>query len=85
MASFKKIPIVQVTKFDKTKIFDYIYDKYTFTPINKEVIENAFTEKAMLSQLSGTTDDGIEQLEMSKDFLNNLITKYSFYLDDYVE
>lgn len=82
MASFKKIPIVQVTNFDKSKIYDYIHDKYTFVPINKEVIENALSERLMLDQLSPTTEDSEIQLEQSKEFLSTLIKKYHFYLED---
>lgn len=82
MASFKKIPIVQITKFDKTKMFEYIQDKYTFTPINKDVIINAVSERLMLDQLTGVNEDAYSQLEQSKEFLTKLINKYSFYLDD---
>lgn len=82
MASFKKIPIVQITKFDKTKMFEYIQDKYTFTPINKDVIINAVSERLMLDQLTGINEDAYSQLEQSKEFLTKLINKYSFYLDD---
>ena len=57
MASFKKIPIVQITKFDKTKMFEYIQDKYTFTPINKDVIINAVSERLMLDQLTGINEE----------------------------
>ena len=82
MASFKKIPIVQITKFDKTKMFEYIQDKYTFTPINKDVIINAVSERLMLDQLTGINEEAYFQLEQSKEFLTKLINKYSFYLDD---
>jgi hypothetical protein len=82
MASFKKIPIVQVTKFDKSKIFEYIQDKYTFTPINKDVIINAVSERLMLDQLTGVNEDAYYQLEQSKEFLTKLINKYSFYIDE---
>lgn len=82
MASFKKIPIVQITKFDKTKMFEYIVDKYSFNPINKSVIESAYNEKLMIEQLVGTTEESDEQLELSKDFLNNLLKAYSFYLKE---
>lgn len=82
MASFKKIPIVQITKFDKTKMFEYIQDKYTFTPINKDVIINAVSERLMLDQLTGTNEEAYVQLEQSKEFLTKLINKYSFYIDD---
>lgn len=82
MASFKKIPIVQVTKFDKSKILEYIQDKYTFTPINKDVIINAVSERLMLDQLTGVNEDAYYQLEQSKEFLTKLINKYSFYIDE---
>ncbi len=82
MASFKKIPIVQITKFDKTKMFEYIQDNYTFTPINKDVIINAVSERLMLDQLTGINEDAYSQLEQSKEFLTKLINKYSFYLDE---
>lgn len=82
MASFKKIPIVQVTKFDKSKLFEYICDKYTFTPITKDTIENALSERIMLNDITATNEDVEEQIEQSKAFLSDLLKKYHFYLKD---
>ena len=63
-------------------MFEYIQDKYTFTPINKDVIINAVSERLMLDQLTGINEEAYFQLEQSKEFLTKLINKYSFYLDD---
>lgn len=82
MASVKKIPLVDVKNFDKTKIFDYIKEKYTFIPINQYVIESAVLELSMLGNFVGTTDESFDQLEKSKEFLSDLISKYSFYVQN---
>jgi hypothetical protein len=76
MASFKNIPITQITSTGIKDIHDHMKLKYMFEPVNHKFVKNLVNDMHFLDFLVPTTETSEDSLLSAKEHLNSLFMKH---------
>lgn len=75
MASFKNIPITQLTKPNMKNLYDFMIMKYSFEPITDKLVRSMGFDLSFLDKIEPTDNDFEEHKESAKAFLIKMINE----------
>lgn len=80
MASFKNIPITQITSTGIKDIHEHMQLKYMFEPLNEKNIKSMMVDLHFLQYLTPTSDISEDSLISAKEHLSEMIKKCQYVL-----